>query len=156
MKAIVFDLDNTIADDGWRINKIEPAVVDIFWRYHNYHSLSGFDEVGNRKLILNAPEVAQIIFTSRPVSYRTLTEEWLRRNGIQFKHLVMRGNDDHRSSVEVKRDQLKIVAKYFDLRPSDIIAAYDDRQDVVDMFRSFGILASLAPLHNIPYPSCTK
>jgi hypothetical protein len=103
MSCIILDLDNCIANDAWRIPKINWQKENPLDRYHDYHSLSGFDELGNGD-ILTRHELAEIvIFTARPVLYRAVTEEWLRRNGVNYEYLVMRNNNDHCHSLELKR-----------------------------------------------------
>ena len=39
MSFIILDLDNCIADDQWRISRINWQHKDPMRRYHDYHSL---------------------------------------------------------------------------------------------------------------------
>lgn len=143
---IILDLDNCIADDEWRIPRINWQHEDPFRRYHDYHSLSPFDEVGNADLLKTEHGIA--IFTARPEHYRALTEEWLRHNDITFKHLLMRNNDDHRHSLQLKREQLDHLRRFHGVPFCSIIAAYDDRPDVVAMYRAAGIKAEVRAIHD--------
>lgn len=146
MSIIILDLDNCISNDEWRITSINWQQTDPFRRYHDYHMLSGFDEVGNRDLLNGTSDI--VIFTARPVHYRALTIEWLRRNKIDFKHLLMRNNDDHCHSKEMKLKQLSWLLFGYDVALKDIVCAYDDRPDVVKMYTDFGIPAEVRAIHD--------
>ena len=146
--CVIVDLDNCIADDAWRIPRIDWQKKDPLERYHAYHSLSAFDEVANTD-IFDRAGFEVIVFTARPVLYRPATEEWLRRNGVPFKHLIMRNNTDHRPSVELKRQMLFWLPELYGVQWKDIFAAYDDRPDVVDMFRRNGVDAYVRSIHDV-------
>ena len=145
---IIVDLDNCIADDGWRIPRIEWHKENPLERYHDYHSLSAFDRLVNEDIV-QRPGQEVIIFTARPVLYRRITEEWLSRNSVVHKHLVMRNNGDHRSSVELKRQMLHWLPENYGVMWKDIAGAFDDRQDVVDMYRRYGIDAHVRAAHDV-------
>jgi hypothetical protein len=142
---IIVDLDNCIADDGWRIPRIDWSKTSPLERYHDYHSLSAFDLLVNEDIMMAGQEV--IVFTARPVLYRAITEEWLSRKCISHKHLIMRNNGDHRSSVELKREMLHWLPENYGVMWKDIVGAFDDRQDVVDMYRRYGIDAHVRAAH---------
>lgn len=146
MKFILLDLDNTIADDGWRIPYINWDVSDPFTRYHDYHCLSAFDTVGN-KHIVNVEGTMQIIMTARPKMYERLTREWLARNGIKFGMLMMRPNDNFENSVKLKKGFLDSLVEIYKVDKSRMLA-YDDRQDVIDMYGLNGVKAELISIHS--------
>lgn len=149
-KFIIVDLDNCIADDAWRIPKINWSKPTPIARYHDYHSLSGFDAIGNLRIFDEHADCGLIIFTARPELYRALTHEWLTRRGVPYERLFMRGNEDHRDSIELKRTMvLNLPEFYYGIALEDIAAAYDDRQDVVDMYRSYKITAHRLEIHNV-------
>jgi len=143
---IILDLDNTIADDSWRIPKINWQRQNPLDRYHDYHSLSAFDKVGNDHLLATRHHI--LIFTARPVRYRAITEEWLRRNGIEYEHLLMRNDNDHCHSVVLKAKMLNWLPEMYGIAWDKIFAAYDDRKDVVEMFEKCGIAAACVPIHD--------
>lgn len=156
MRTIICDIDNCLADDGWRIPKINWHKTGDE-RYEDYHSLSGFDSpvrhVNGSVLPLWSGD--RIVFmTARPVLYRALTEHWLKtiaRVAPGF-HLLMRPNGHRGSSPHVKQMQLGWL---FDpnsnhgVRKEDIVMAYDDHQGVVDMYRSHGIPAVRHFIHSV-------
>ena len=147
MSIIILDLDNTVADDAWRIPRINWQKSNPDERYHDYHLLAAFDDVGNRHLFEGVPHDI-VVFTARPVAYAALTMEWLSRNGIVAKHVLMRNPGDYRHSRDLKMTQLRWLLDLYDVQKHEIVCAYDDRQDVVDAFRANGIAAECCPIHN--------
>jgi hypothetical protein len=147
---IILDIDNCIADDAWRIPHIEHSNADHFHRYHKYHSLAPWDICFNKNLFYKAKlaQIGILLFTSRPVFYRHSTEEWLRRQGINYHALLMRNDIDHRSSAEVKQEQLSWLHEY-DVGLQQIVAAYDDREPIVKMYKNFGINAEVIAIHEV-------
>ena len=148
-KFIIVDLDNCIADDAWRIPKINWSKPTPMARYHDYHSLSGFDEIGNLRIFDEHADCGPIIFTARPALYQALTREWLARRGVFYERLLMRDNDDHRDSLELKRAMLLGLPEFYGIALEAIAAAYDDRQDIVEMYRSYKITAHRLEIHNV-------
>ena len=61
----------------------------------------------------------------------------------------MRDNDDHRDSLELKRAMLLGLPEFYGIALEAIAAAYDDRQDIVDMYRSYKITAHRLEIHNV-------
>jgi hypothetical protein len=118
-------------------------------RYHDYHVLSGFDKVGNRDIFEQHPDAKTIIFTARPVHYAALTKEWLRLNDVPYEYLVMRNNNDHRHSLELKQTMLNWLPHIYGVPMEEIVAAYDDRPDVVAMYLRAGINAEKREIHNV-------
>ena len=145
--AILLDIDNCIANDGGRIPHIRWYLEDPFDRYDAYHQLSPWDAVGNRDLFEGRAERI-FMLTSRPLTYRVMTVEWLRRAGVAFEHLLMRNPHDHRSSLAVKRDQMRSLGEY-NLTLADVIGAYDDRPEICAMYREHGLRAEVHALHNV-------
>lgn len=145
---IILDLDGCISNDAWRIPSINWQKQDPNDRYHDYHSLAPWDELGNRDLIDGHDDQITIL-TARPVSFRAATVEWLKRNDVPFRHLIMRNIDDHRPSVKLKETQLAWLRSHYGVPFTFIKAAYDDRPEVVEMYRSKGINAHVRALHDV-------
>lgn len=146
---IIIDLDNCIANDAWRIPKINWQKSNPMERYHDYHSLSGFDQPGNLDIFKEHPGAIVIVFTARPVLYHAVTEEWLKRHRIPFEYIVMRNNQDNRHSLELKQTMLNWLPEMYNIQLDWIVGAYDDRPDVVDMYKSHGIPAHRREIHNV-------
>lgn len=151
MNTVIVDLDNCIADDAWRIPHIRWQKKDLFERYHNYHLLAGWDQCWHQQLIepARARRERLVVFTARPTAYAAITEEWLRRNNVPFAALIMRNNDDHRPSVDLKRAMLGWLEELYDIPLRSVVAAYDDRADVVSMYIEQGIPAQIRAIHGL-------
>lgn len=148
MSVVILDLDNTIADDSWRIPYINWKAENPFVKYHNYHSLSGFDTAGNIDLFKDSPHDI-VIMTARPSIYAAVTLEWLHRQDIAPFELLMRPDNDHNHSRLLKMRQFRELRAKHDIQVEDVVAAYDDREDVCAMFKEFGIKAYCRPIHEI-------
>lgn len=145
MRYTILDLDNTICNDEHRIKHIQWHHQDPFKRYHNYHLLAGFDAPGNVQLFRGRDSI--IVLTARPIFYRPITEEWLKRNGVNYDVLVMRNDNDHTHSRDLKRKQLNWLPHLYDIALSDIQHAYDDREDVIEMYKEHGVPATRVFIH---------
>jgi hypothetical protein len=63
--------------------------------------------------------------------------------------LIMRNNDDHTPSVELKRRMLQWLPQHYGISHDGIVAAYDDRPDVVEMYKQHGINGQLMSVHDV-------
>lgn len=142
-KYIVLDLDNTIFDDLHRYEKIDWQHPDNFWRFHPYHELAFKDECKNKHLFLEAKEEI-IVITARPEYYRDTTNNSLKQHGITPRLMMMRQPDETRGSAVLKSELLDQALAWLEAKPCDITCAYDDRQDVVDMYLAKGVRAERA------------
>jgi len=143
----IIDLDNTISDDSWRIPRINWKKENMMERYHNYHTSCLFDEFKNKHVI--ETESKLIVFTARPVLYREQTAMWLNRNKINWRNIYMRPNNDHTHSIDLKEGMLLQMFSDFNIGPDSIEQAFDDRQDVIEMFVGYGIPATLTKIHDV-------
>lgn len=76
-----------------------------------------------------------ILISGRDEICRKQTEYWLLLNGIHYKDLLMRSENDNRKDSIVKKElyEKHIKDKY------EVLCVFDDRQQVVDMWRSLGL-----------------
>jgi hypothetical protein len=145
---IILDLDNCIADDNWRHKFIREGEPDTDKKFHDYHSLALLDRPGNTILYfreywpLKISELnpAIVISTARPEAWRTMTQHWLDINRIEINQLYMRADGDHRPATAIKLDNLKKILSDYGICAQQVIGAYDDRPDVIQMYRDAGIL----------------
>lgn len=126
-KAIIVDIDGTIALHGTRSPYDESRVSEDRPNHPVLLAISGLSIFAN----------AQVIFVSaRTDACRDATLEWLNEKCGYFKpSLFMRKEGDCRKDVVVKRE-------IFDAHIRDnynVIAVFDDRNQVVDMWRSMGL-----------------
>lgn len=123
--AVIFDIDGTIALMGKRgpfdwdkvfvddCNGIVTEHIKLHWdRGRNILLVSGRDDICRKD-----------------------TEEWLDFYGIQYDKLFMRPENDYRKDTIVKKEiyDNHIKDKY------NIIAVYDDRLQVLDMWHKEGL-----------------
>ena len=156
MKYVIFDLDNCLADDRARIPLIKWQESHPDKRYADYHRNVSGDPVGNKEKFDAAMLCgwAPIFMTARPhtvgasdVRFQTL--DWIKRNlGMHDPILMMRNNGDNRPSVDLKREQLEHLVNW-DVKLDDVMCAYDDRADVVEMYREHGIIAHVMAIHDV-------
>ena len=77
-----------------------------------------------------------VIVSARNDKNRAVTEEWLAKYGIHYDALYMRPDGDYRPDNVFKQELLDNIRKNGD----DLIErVYDDRNQVVDMWRANGI-----------------
>lgn len=151
MAIVIFDLDNCVSDDSRRIPLIDWSQATPEQRYAKYHDMCHLDDPANVQLVqANASAGHAIVFmTARPVTVRAKTEAWIQTLlGVKRFTLMMRNVGDHRKSVEVKRDMLLALPEY-DMSIDCVAIAYDDRQDVLDMYASYGIKTQLLKIHDV-------
>jgi FMN phosphatase YigB (HAD superfamily) len=136
---IIWDVDGTLLDIQHRVPCIRPPEgTRKDWK--KFRSLAQFDTP-------IAPNIAVcralfdyghriIITTGRMEEEREITVLTLNRYGVNWYDMFMRAQDDHRIDCVVKRELL-----YF-MREKGInpILAFDDRQQVVDMWRGEGLI----------------
>lgn len=127
-KAFLVDIDGTIADHtGIR-------------GHHEYHKVS-LDKP-KREVILVVQEMIHeyipVFVSGRPDSCEDATREWIWDHvidrGEEFD-LIMRTTGDRRADYTVKRELFDkhIRSNY------NVLMAFDDRNQVVDMYRSLGL-----------------
>lgn len=146
MKAVIFDIDGTLANCDHRLHHLDAEVKD----WESFFAAQCDDAPIEAIVWLNmmmdycatdmhwedGPNAFQIlIVTARPEQYRDVTQVWLSQHSIACKTLYMRKDGDYRPDNVVKAEILEqILADGYD--PQLVI---DDRPQVVEMWRSFGI-----------------
>lgn len=121
----IFDIDGTLALRGdrgpfdWKkVGRDEPNIPITTILYYLNQSLN----------------VAIVIFSGRDSICRSHTKRWLWKHGINWDTLMMRPKGDNRKDSIVKREMYeKIKNKYH------VLAVFDDRNQVVEMWRSLGL-----------------
>lgn len=137
----ILDLDNCIADDEWRLHLINADEPDLMKRYHQYQMNSIHDRLHNEHLFKDtASDEEVIIFTSRFVCYRDMAKRWLKQHDVRHDRLLMRPMGCFLNSFELKAKQLVVLQfGHSMMYPPNITAAFDDRTDVVEMYKAAGI-----------------
>jgi shikimate kinase len=123
--AFVFDIDGTLS-----INNSGRSPYD--WKR------VGEDDVNMPvKMTLDALREQGwpiVICTGRDAVCRTETMEWLEKHDIEYDSLYMRLEKDNRKDAVVKEEMWREISKHV-----NILAIFDDRQQVVDHGRALGL-----------------
>lgn len=139
-KAIIVDVDGTLVNTA----DIVHLVLAKPKKYDHFHYASAFcephdwvvDEV--REHFLEGTAV--LIVTARKDRWWTLTSNWLGDNKVPYDELHMRRDDDDRPDYIIKEEIL------FELRERfDIIHAYDDNPNVIELWVEHGIPVTVVP-----------
>lgn len=130
------DIDGTIADLSHRLHFIEQKPAD----WGSFFAACCAD--------LPIPEVIEVIralssrnsvimVSGRSDECEEKTLEWLRDNAIPFTTIYMRKAGDHRQDNIVKAELLEEIRE--DWKEDSIAGVFEDRQQVVDMYRAQGL-----------------
>jgi len=140
-QVVIFDLDGCVFDDEWRLPKIDMSLSGED-RYKEYHLGIDADPVISHSLSMlrKAAELgATIVFmTARPQHCQGATKLKLHTLGIEYE-LMMREPGDDRPSPEVKCSM--VYGLFEKIGPFRIFGAFDDREDVIQMYRLLGLNA---------------
>lgn len=123
--CVIFDLDGTLAKIGDRSpydgkscakDLVNESVRQLYWNTQQ-------------------SDVKMIIFSGRNGDSEPETREWLKNNDIKFDELHMRKVGDDRKDSIIKTEMFDeyVRDKY------NVLYIVDDRNQVVDMWRSLGI-----------------
>jgi len=133
----IFDLDGTLADCTHRLKYIQGEVKD----WDMFHSTC-VDDLPIEYTIdmlnhLGTHEEIQIL-TGRNAVVREQTVKWLDAHNVNYSYLAMREEGDRRQDHVIK---LKWLRKFrVDFPEEDIQGVFEDRQQVVDMWREEGLI----------------
>ena len=138
--TVIFDLDGTLADISVR-RKLATKPNgkmdwDIFLDPDNIKLDVPNDPVVKMAQLFTDDNFNIVIFSGRSDKTKHTTLDWLTHNKVPFNKLVMR---DSVTSHFVPDDILKkdMLDKHLDI--DDVFFVVDDRQKVVDMWRSLGL-----------------
>ena len=137
MDALIVDIDGTLAHhfdiDGkqTRGHHDYAKVGEDRPDYHIIHLVRLYSQAGYKIVITSGRPDSR-----KGVDVRQLTVDWLNREGVPFDELFMRQEGDYRPDYEVK---LEIYENYIVPLGYHIDFALDDRNQIVDMWRSIGI-----------------
>ena len=138
--TIIFDLDGTLAliDKRRDLSRKLNGKID-FDKLHDPSLIK--HDVPNVPVVKMAQLFAEqgfkiVIFSGRSDNTATATVSWLLQNKVPFNKLVMR---PHKTMNFIPDDILKkdMLDKHLDI--DDVFLVVDDRQKVVDMWRSLGL-----------------
>lgn len=139
--AVLWDLDGVLANNAACMNG-----KDSYWRlteaeWEDFHLQLPHCEVNEGWVsllcLMHNSGHYNIIYTNRPESQRTMTEEWLARQELPYDLLSMRTDgDSHETS---KRERLAEVMREF-----IVVLGIDDDPEVIAVYHRAGIPALYA------------
>jgi hypothetical protein len=139
MPIAIFDLDGTLCDDRRR-RPLLPAVHGPDADYDAYHAGCAYDPVVEdmRQAVFDHRDMGhRILFiTARPCTYMDETVAWIDTYVGRLSNfcLLMRPEGDHTPSPALK---VRLFEEDFEWK--DVVAAYDDREDVLRAFQAKGV-----------------
>ena len=138
-KIVIFDLDGTIADISVRRNLATKDEGRMNWTIFQDPNNIGYD-VPNQKVVdmltmIDDTDRYQIyILSGRSDVTKDVTVDWLSNHGIRYDHLIMRDQDNlYMADNDLKQMWLD------DIGVDNVAMVFDDRQQVVDMWRDNGL-----------------
>jgi hypothetical protein len=152
--VVMFDLDGCVSNDSWRRGRI-PEGASKFEDYQHYHDGCGDDPLidhGARLLEKHIVDGDFITFTTaRPFNVAEKTAKWISNHfkiaPVHDFMILMRQDNDGRSAVDIKREFVNHMRAFERETGKKVIAAYDDRIDIIDMYREAGLNAAIVNEH---------
>ena len=137
--TVIFDLDGTLANIDVRRKLATKPNGKLDWDVFHDPSNIGLD-VPNEPVVKMAELFAEngfniVIFSGRTNKIERRTRSWLTHNRVPFHKLVMR--DEVRHFVPDNTLKKQFLNEHVDI--NDVFLVVDDRQQVVDMWRSLGL-----------------
>ena len=134
-KALIVDLDGTLADIRVRLRHLEGNKKD--WKSFNKSIETDVLHEWCREIINRfSPDHQIIIVSGRTDDLKEQTQDWLKKYKVDYHHLFMRRARDFRPDTEVKQEiyRTEIRDKF------SVFFVLDDRKSVVKMWRGEGLV----------------
>jgi hypothetical protein len=133
------DIDGTLADLSHRLHFIHNNPAD----WDGFFAACGKDspiiDVIKVVCALKREDTLLLMVTGRSDAVKDATIEWLNNWQIPFDAIYMRKAGDHRQDDIVKGELLDQILKDYDINECSIDGVFEDRDQVVKMYRSRGL-----------------
>ena len=134
---VIVDIDNTLSVNKKRYELATKSDGSIDWDVlYDYDNVIS-DEPNYPMIdIVNGlhSKYEIYILTSRPRMILNSTQDWLEIHRVKYDALFMRSEENHYiKDVELKQKM------YNDFIKDDVFCAFDDRQNIIDLWTSLGI-----------------
>ena len=139
-KTVIFDLDGTLAliDRRRDLSMVnDKRDWDVFFDPNNIQLDDPNTPVITMAQLLHSQGYKIVILSGRSAITQDATIDWLNQHNVPYDDLHMRPTD--RKSHFMPDNMLKQNWLFTTLRNDDIFAVFDDRQQVVDMWRDNGL-----------------
>lgn len=134
----IFDIDGTLADISHRLHHIQKESKDWKAFFEDCADDSPISSVLAVNSALAKTGATILLVTGRSDAIEEKTLDWLLKYEAKFAAVYMRKEGDHREDHVVKAQLLKEIEE--DWREElPILGVFEDRKQVVDMYRSRGL-----------------
>ncbi len=131
--AVIFDRDGTLAIVAWC--RPDDKSAESWARFNRALPFDAPVPTVAGLLRSIRPGVARIMTTGRTDDLRIQMAQWIRKHDLPIDRLLMRRAGDHRVDSTVKQEIYDRFIKPF----YEVILVVDDRESVVQMWRSNGL-----------------
>jgi len=137
-RIIIFDLDGTLCNVEHRLHFIQGDNKDWSGFYQEcINDTVNKPVVEIYEIFSDKPPYQIWVFTGRGEEVRGLTIQWFKSQELWLPdRLIMRPEGDYRKDTELKSAWL---SKYFEKPQEQILMVFEDRDQVVKMYREHGI-----------------
>ncbi len=133
-RAVLVDLDGTLASMQWRVHHVTRPRRD--WKAF-FAGMEADTPVPWVVDLLRADhgDTAKLVLSGRPDDYRDACRRWLERHEVPYDELILRSAGDFRPDHVVKAElfERNIAPRY------EVAVVLDDRPSVVAMWRRRGL-----------------
>lgn len=149
-RAVIFDIDGTLADSSHRRDIITDWVNATDEEIEQYASLYHLDTpiapVVELARTLHTAGFAIVLLTSRDCTQYERTAEWMKDHGVPFDELYVRDSiEDRRPSPVYKLEMLNRIREKYTVE-----FAIDDERGVARMFRENGVMCFQCADYDLP------
>lgn len=133
-KAFIVDIDGTISNGSHR----QHFVMNTPKNWAAYNAAMHLDKpiepvIDTIKCLALVSSI--ILCSGRQDENRQVTVEWLAKHGVPYTELFMRKTKDYRDDCIIKKE----IYENLILPNYNVVAVFDDRVKVVNMWRSLGL-----------------
>lgn len=134
---VIVDIDNTLSINKKRYELATKSDGSIDWDilYDYQNVVSDEPNLPMIEIVNSLHDEYEIyILTGRPQSILNSTQDWLEIHKVKYDGLFMRSKENHYiNDVELKEKMYNEFVK------DGVFCAFDDRQDIIDLWKSFGV-----------------
>ena len=131
--TIIVGLEGVLARHEWRTSLIESE------GWPAYHEAASKD-AANLPMVqliaaMRAKGSAVYCISSRPEAWRSATVKWMTLHGVMVDVLLLRGEKDFRSDIELRTEAVSGIVKV----AKEVLLAIDESEKACDVYRAAGI-----------------